>query len=93
MAQKRSTGHYIWATSLPRLLTGENSCEWVGWLKAQHENSSWTRTRSDFDQTKWLLDHTALLGEQKRNWESKGYTVLTEGQNTFGQYRASGSAG
>ena len=32
MAQKRSTGHYIWATSLPRLLTGENSCEWVGCL-------------------------------------------------------------
>ena len=34
MAQKRSTGHYIWATSLPRLLTGENSCEWVGWLRS-----------------------------------------------------------
>ena len=83
MAQKRSTGPYIWATSLPRLLTGENSCEWAGWFKAQHENSRWTRTRNDFDQTKWLLDHTALLCDQKRNWESKGYTVLTEGQNTF----------
>ena len=34
MAQKRSTGHYIWVTSLPRLLTGENSCEWVGWLRS-----------------------------------------------------------
>ena len=47
MAQKRSTGHYIWITSLPRLLTGENSCEWVGWLRsttprAKYYLAGWT---------------------------------------------------
>ena len=83
MAQKRSTGAYIWATSLPRLLTGENSCEWAGSFKAQHETSNWTRSRSDFDHTKWLLEHTALLGERKSRWESEGYTVFAKGQNTF----------
>ena len=29
---------YIWATLLPRLLTGENACEWAGWFKAHHQN-------------------------------------------------------
>ena len=32
---------YIWATWLPRLLTGENSCEWAVWFKAHHQD--WTR--------------------------------------------------
>ena len=33
MAVPRETP-YIWATWLPRLLTGENSCEWAVWFKA-----------------------------------------------------------
>ena len=28
MAQLRATGPYIWVTWLPRLLSGEGSCEW-----------------------------------------------------------------
>ena len=54
---------YIWATWLPRLLTGENSCEWAIWFKAHHQN--WIKQPSDFDQSQWLLNHTALLNEQK----------------------------
>ena len=38
---------------------------------------------SDFDQTSWLLNHTALLKEQRQRWEQQGYSVLTEGQNSF----------
>ena len=38
---------------------------------------------SDFDQTGWLLNHTALLNEQRQRWEQQGNTVLTEGQNSF----------
>ena len=34
---------YIWTTWLPRLLTGENSCEWAAWFKAHHE--SWSASR------------------------------------------------
>ena len=83
MAQLRATGPYLWVTWLPRLLSGESSCEWATWFKAQHEGWSWSRMPSDFDQTGWLLNHTALLNEQRQRWEQQGYTVLTEGQNSF----------
>ena len=83
MAQLRATGPYIWVTWLPRLLSGEGSCEWAAWFKAQHEGSSWARTPSDFDQAGWLMDHTALLNEQREVWEKRGCSVLTEAQNSF----------
>ncbi len=72
---------YIWATWLPRLLTGENSCEWAVWFKAHHRD--WTRQHSDFDQAQWLLAHTALLNERRANWEVGGYDVDIEAQNRF----------
>ena len=37
-----------WITWLPRLLTGENSCEWAIWFKAHFQD--WTKPPSDFDQ-------------------------------------------
>ena len=72
---------YIWATWLPRLLTGENSCEWAIWFKARHQG--WTRQLSDFDQAQWMLDHTALVNERIGNWEVGGYDVDVEAQNRF----------
>ena len=74
---------YIWATWLPRLLTGENSCEWASWFRARHESGSWVRRPSDFNQIQWLVGHTALLNEQRQQWEAQGYEVFTEGQNRF----------
>ena len=38
---------------------------------------------SAFDQADWLLNHTALLNEHRQRWEQQGYSVLTEGQNSF----------
>ena len=81
MAQKLSRGPYIWATTLAKLLTGENSCEWSGWFKANHEN--WAKPLSDFDQAKWMLEHTALVNRERELREQMGYTVLTENQNLF----------
>ena len=72
---------YIWATWLPRLLTGENSCEWAIWFKAHY--AQWTRQRSDFDQTEWLMRHTALLNQQRQEWLDRGRNVQVEGQNAF----------
>ena len=83
MARLRNDGPYTWVTWLPRLLSGESSCEWAAWFKAQHEGSSWARAPSGFDQAGWLMDHTALLNQQRQKWEQQGYTVLTEGQNSF----------
>ena len=72
---------YVWATWLPKLLTGDNSCEWAVWLKAHYQD--WARMPSDFNQADWLLKHTALLNEQKAKWEERGYDVHVEGQNAF----------
>ena len=72
---------YIWATWLPRLLTGDKSCKWAIWFKAHYQD--WTKVPSDFNQARWLLDHTALLNEQKVQWETSGYNVYVEKQNSF----------
>ena len=80
MAQRREHP-YIWATWLPRLLTGENSCEWAVWFNAHRQN--WTKVPSDFNQAEWMLNHTALLNQQKTQWEARGQDVYVEGQNSF----------
>ena len=72
---------YIWTTWLPRLLTGESSCEWSVWFKAHYQN--WEKPPSDFDQTEWLMRHTALLNRQKQEWEARGHAAHVEGQNAF----------
>ena len=72
---------YIWATWLPRLLTGENSCEWTVWFKAHYQD--WDRVPSNFNQAQWMLNHTTLLNERRANWEAGGYDVEVEGQNSF----------
>ena len=72
---------YIWATWLPRLLTGENSCEWAIWFKAHYVD--WTRAPSNFDQAQWLLSHTALVNERIGNWTVGGHEVDVEAQNRF----------
>ena len=77
LAQRREHP-YIWATWLPRLLTGENSCEWAVWFKAHYQD--WTRTPSEFNQAEWMLNHTALLNKRKANWHHGGFDVNTEGQ-------------
>ena len=83
MAQVRKTGPYIWVTWLTKLLAGEASCEWAAWFRAQHESWSWSKAPSDFNQSQWLMDHTALLNQRRDEWERQGYTVFTEGQNGF----------
>ena len=72
---------YIWTTWLPKLLTGDNFCECAVWLKAHFQE--WDRVPSDFSQADWLVKHTALLNEQKAQWEEPGYDVHVEGQNAF----------
>ena len=72
---------YIWATWLAKLLVGENSCEWAGWFRAHHQD--WAKPPSDFDQSRWMLDHTELVSKERESHEKWGYTVYTENQNAF----------
>ena len=72
---------YIWATRLAKLLAGDAHCQWAGWFRTHYQN--WTRPPSDFDNAKWMLDHTALLNRERESRESLGYTVCLENQNSF----------
>ena len=72
---------YIWATWLAKLLPDEAHCQWAGWFRAHYQD--WTRPPSDFDNAKWMLDHTALLNRERDSRESLGYTVHVENQNSF----------
>ena len=76
LAQRREHP-YIWTTWLPRLLTGENSCEWAIWFKAHHQN--WDKVPSGFNQAQWMLNYTAPLNTRLVNWEVGGYSVGIEG--------------
>ena len=72
---------YVWATWLARLLAGEASCEWAAWFRAHYQD--WTKPPSDFNQSQWMLDHTALVNRERESREALGYTVFTENQNSF----------
>ncbi len=82
MAEKRDSP-YIWVTWLTKLLVGENSCEWASWFRANHENWSYDKVPSSFDNAGWQLEHTRLLNEIRSEMESKGKAVFTENQNSF----------
>ena len=81
MAQKRPGEPYIWVTTLAKLLTGENACEWAGWFRSHHQN--WTKPPSNFDSATWMLEHTALVNRERDSLERIGYDVYTENQNLF----------
>ena len=83
MAELRSNGPYIWVTWLPRLLVGEDSCEWASWFKARYEGWSWDRIPSTFNLTEWQMNHTSRVNEVRDALEEKGLTVFTENQNGF----------
>ena len=72
---------YVWATWLARLLARESSCEWTAWFKTHYRD--WAKPPSDFDQARWMLDHTALVNRERENKERLGFTVYTEAQNAF----------
>lgn len=59
----------------------ERSLEWVVWLKARYQK--WDRVPSDFNQADWLVKHTALLTEQKAEWEERGDDVHVESHSAF----------
>ena len=72
---------YIWATSLSKLLTGDDSCEWSSWYRANHKN--YERMPPSSDLVRWQMSHTALLNSMLDELERDGLIVSIEGQNTF----------
>jgi hypothetical protein len=80
MKQKRD-GVYIWVTWLSKLMTGEQSCEWSPWLKANYEY--YERVLDDFDSAAWRVEHTRLLRELRIERQKAGGHIYWEKQNSF----------
>ena len=45
------TSPYMYVTWIPRYLTGEKSCLFAAWFKANHQG--YAKMPSDFDSAKW----------------------------------------
>ena len=73
---------YIWATWLPRLLTGENSCEWAVWFKAHFVKTGPVNPPTS-TKPSGCSTHTSLVNERIGNWEVGGYDCDVEVQNAF----------
>ncbi len=81
MAELRKDGPYVWATWLPKLLAGYDSCEWAIWFKAHHTGSSWIHKPSNLSE--WLIKHTEMLRQRSQQLTDDGYDVSVEDQNRF----------
>ena len=68
---------------LSRLLSGDDSCEWLAWFHAHHYSDSWTRADTSFDSVRWKMEHSNLLWESRERLEDDGYTVWVEKENKF----------
>ena len=75
------TNPYLYVTWIPRYLTGEKSCLWAAWFKANFQN--YEKMPSDFDSAKWNMEHTDLLTELVDRLEEQGCQVFIESQNIF----------
>ena len=83
MATLREGGPYIWPTWLSKLLSGENSCHFAAWFKAQHDSRSWEKMPSSGDMAQWQLNHTEMLNSIADQYRQEGWDVTVEGQNSF----------
>ena len=72
---------YLYVTWIPRYLTGEKSCLWAAWFKANFQG--YEKMPSDFDSAKWNMDHTDLMNTLVDSLEEQGSQVFIENQNLF----------
>ena len=72
---------YLHATWLPRYLTGDKSCLWACWFKANYQG--YDRMPSDFDVARWTMEHTDLLNKLIADLEEQGCELFIEHQNDF----------
>ena len=80
MTQPR-TSPYMYVTWIPRYLTGEKSCLFAAWFKANHQG--YAKMPSDFNSAKWNMEHTDLMNELVEELEERGCQIFIERQNSF----------
>ena len=72
---------YLHATWIPRYLTGDKSCLWACWFKANYQG--YDKMPSDFDVARWTMEHTDLLNKLIADLEEQGCELFIEHQNGF----------
>ena len=75
------TSPYMYVTWIPRYLTGDKSCLFAAWFKANHQN--YKKMPSDFNSAKWNMEHTDLMNELVEELEERGCELFIERQNSF----------
>ena len=75
------TSPYMYVTWIPRYLTGDKSCLFAAWFKANHQN--YKKMPSDFNSAKWNMEHTDLMNELVEELEERGCQIFIERQNSF----------
>ena len=75
------TAPYLPVTGISRYLTGDKSCIFAAWFKANHQG--YAKMPSDFDSAKWNMEHTDLMNELVEELEDRGCQIFIERQNSF----------
>ena len=83
MPALRESGPYVYPTWLPKLLAGLDRCEWKIWFQVHHDGRTWDKLDSDFNLTRYNIEHTELLRLCTEEYEQRGFTVTVERQNDF----------
>ena len=78
---KPRTAPYIPVTGISRYLTGDKSCIFAAWFKANHQG--YKKMPSDFNSAKWNMEHTDLMNELVAELEERGCQIFIERQNSF----------
>ena len=78
---KPRTSPYMYVTWIPRYLTGDKSCLFAAWFKANHQG--YAKMPSNFNSAKWLMEHTDLMNELVEELEERGCEIFIERQNSF----------
>jgi hypothetical protein len=72
---------YIWASWLPRLLSGESQCLYQPWLKAHYRYEK--RPDTTFNLAAWTDDHNQLVAQRAETLRGAGWSVTLENQNAW----------
>ncbi len=81
MPQLSEGGPYVYPTWLPKLLAGLDRGEWKIWFQVHHDGKTWDKLESDFDLTRYNIEHTELLRLCTEEYKGRGFTVTVERQN------------
>jgi hypothetical protein len=72
---------FLWATLVTPLLAGERHCLFSSWLPANY--SDYEKQPSDFNSSKWMMDHTKMLEGLEAERKRAGETTYLEDENKF----------